>query len=165
MTTEISSLQQQVFKQLADDGIAIQSQDFTRPWGGFMVIDKDHLAQFVRAFFPELLQFMANNENWSPKILFVAPYKKLSWQYHHRRSEVWRVIMGKVGIARSQTNQIGEQEILLEGDKVELEQGERHRLIGLDQWGVVAEIWQHTDPNKPSDENDIIRLEDDFGRT
>jgi hypothetical protein len=29
---------------------------------------------------------------------------------------------------------------------------------------MVAEIWQHTDPNHPSDEDDIVRLQDDFGR-
>jgi len=34
---------------------------------------------------------------------------------------------------------------------------------GIDGWGVVAEIWQHTASN-PSDEEDIERLQDDFGR-
>jgi hypothetical protein len=29
-----------------------------------------------------------------------------------------------------------------------LQQGERHRLVGLEEWGVVAEIWQHTDAEK-----------------
>jgi mannose-6-phosphate isomerase len=29
---------------------------------------------------------------------------------------------------------------------------------------VVAEIWQHTDADYPSDEEDIIRVQDDFGR-
>jgi len=50
------------------------------------------------------------------------------------------------------------------GDIIKLKQGDRHRLIGLDEWGIVAEIWQHTDAQNPSDENDIIRLQDDFGR-
>jgi hypothetical protein len=49
------------------------------------------------------------------------------------------------------------------GDQIRLEQGMRHRLIGLDDFGVVAEIWQHTDAI-PSDEEDIIRVQDDFGR-
>ena len=35
---------------------------------------------------------------------------------------------------------------------------------GLDETSVVAEIWQHTDATHPSDENDIIRVQDDFGR-
>jgi hypothetical protein len=47
---------------------------------------------------------------------------------------------------------------------VSLQQGERHRLIGTKGWGVVAEIWMHTDPNHPSDEADIVRLQDDYSR-
>ena len=50
------------------------------------------------------------------------------------------------------------------GEVIRLQQGERHRLVGLDGWGMIAEIWQHTDPQKPSDEDDIVRVQDDFGR-
>ena len=50
------------------------------------------------------------------------------------------------------------------GSKIMLGQNERHRLVGLNDWGMVAEIWQHIDANNPSDENDIIRVQDDFGR-
>ena len=53
---------------------------------------------------------------------------------------------------------------ICEGDQITLTQGERHRLIGLDDYGVVAEIWQHTDKKNPSDEEDIVRVQDDFGR-
>ena len=42
---------------------------------------------------------------------------------------------------------------------------ERHRLVGLKKIGVVAEIWIHTDLNNLSDENDIVRLSDDYKRT
>ena len=100
----------------------------------------------------------------SPKILVVAPQKRLSWQYHHRRAEIWRVIQGQAGVKRSDTDTEGELEILNIGDTITLQQGERHRLIGLDSWGIVAEIWQHTDSENPSDEEDIVRLQDDFGR-
>lgn len=51
-----------------------------------------------------------------------------------------------------------------EGDQLFLKQGERHRLVGLDDYCVVLEIWQHIDAKQPSDEEDIIRLQDDFGR-
>jgi hypothetical protein len=54
--------------------------------------------------------------------------------------------------------------IFNEGDQIILQQGERHRLIGLDDYSIVAEIWQHTDNNNLSDEEDIIRVQDDFGR-
>ena len=49
------------------------------------------------------------------------------------------------------------------GDQIKLSQGERHRLVGLADYGVVAEIWQHTD-QVPSNEEDIIRVQDDYGR-
>ena len=50
------------------------------------------------------------------------------------------------------------------GNQIKLAVGERHRLIGLNNYAVVAEIWQHTDKNFPSNEDDIIRLKDDYGR-
>lgn len=94
----------------------------------------------------------------------VAPQARLSWQYHHRRAEIWQVVDGVVGIKRSNTDEEGELKEYSPKDQVKLEQGERHRLIGLEGWGVVAEIWQHTDANNPSDEDDIVRVQDDFGR-
>ena len=51
-----------------------------------------------------------------------------------------------------------------EEDQIVIKQGERHRLIGLNETSIVAEIWQDTDTNHPSDEDDIIRVQDDFGR-
>jgi len=45
-----------------------------------------------------------------------------------------------------------------------LYKGERHRLVGPDDWGNVAEIWQYTDVENPSDENDFIRVQNDFGQ-
>jgi len=100
----------------------------------------------------------------SPKILIVKPKARLSWQYHHRRAEIWRIFKGECGIIRSDTDKENEMKIYSEGDQIKLKQGERHRLIGLDDHCLVAEIWQHTDKNKPSNEEDIVRLQDDFGR-
>jgi mannose-6-phosphate isomerase len=50
------------------------------------------------------------------------------------------------------------------GQVINLKCGERHRLVGTNGFGIVAEIWQHTDKNNPSDEDDIVRVQDDFGR-
>lgn len=150
---------------LKAQGFEFERTDFNRPWGGFFVIDESQATEFTAIYFPRI-----DNENLiggrkvSPKILLVAPDKRLSWQYHHRRSEVWRVIEGKVGIIRSDTDEEGELETFKVGDVITLKKGERHRLVGLSDWGKVAEIWQHTEPNHPSDENDIVRLQDDFGR-
>jgi mannose-6-phosphate isomerase len=100
----------------------------------------------------------------SPKILIVAPDTRLSWQYHHRRAEIWRVVNGNVGVITSDTDEQGEVQRLSAGQTIKLKQGERHRLIGLEDWGIVSEIWQHTDPENPSNEDDIVRVQDDFGR-
>ena len=100
----------------------------------------------------------------SPKILIVKPTARLSWQYHNRCAEIWQVFKESAGIIRSNTDTENEIEIYDEGDQLILQQGERHRLIGLDDYSVIAEIWQHADANNPSDEDDIIRVQDDFGR-
>ena len=100
----------------------------------------------------------------SPKILVVAPEQRLSWQYHHRRAEIWRVIQGPVGVATSDDDEQSNVRSMGAGESITLKQGERHRLVGLQSWGILAEIWQHTDAKSPSDENDIVRVQDDFGR-
>lgn len=64
---------------------------------------------------------------------------------------------------KNDTDEEEEQHILKVGYKIKLQQGERHRLIGLFDGGIVSE-WQHTDGENPSDEDDIARLQDDFGR-
>ena len=97
--------------------------------------------------------------------MVVAPGKRLSWQYHHRRSEVWKLVKGEAGVMRSMTDEMGEEVHRLKiGEKVVLQQGERHRLIGGREYGIIAEIWQHTDPDNLSDEDDIVRVQDDFNR-
>lgn len=147
-------------------GIAVDHTDTKRPWGGFFVIDENDAERFINHFFPEIDKSdLLEGAKLSPKILLVEPGKKLSWQYHHRRAEIWKLIQGKAAVATSDTDNEKNRVVLQVGDIVRLKQGERHRLIGLeDEWGVVAEIWMHTDPQKPSDEDDIVRLQDDFGR-
>ena len=74
------------------------------------------------------------------------------------------MIKRSAGIIKSDTDIENEMKVYNEGDQIVLQQGERHRLIGLDDHSLVVEIWQHTDANHPSDEDDIIRAQDDFGR-
>lgn len=143
----------------------IRASDLERPWGGFFVIEESQAQLFANQYFEGLdVSTLAISGKLSPKLLVVAPGKRLSWQYHNRRAEIWRVVKGEASIVRSNSNEEGPLEILTEGSVVTLKQGERHRLIGLTDWAVIAEIWQHTDALNPSDEEDIIRLQDDFGR-
>lgn len=146
-------------------GFKISSKDFERPWGGFLVIDETQAQEFSNQFFNGIeVATLKISGKLSPKILIVKPNSRLSWQYHHRRAEIWRVYKGTVGIIRSENDTQNDIITLTEGDQVTLKQGERHRLIGLENTAIVAEIWQHTDPENPSNEEDIVRIQDDFGR-
>lgn len=156
---------ERVERDLNEKGFKIVDQDFDRPWGGYFVIDETQARSFIETFFVgSRFASLVESRRISPKFLVVEPGKRLSWQYHHRRSEVWRVIEGEVGVVRSVTNEEGEQVTVTKDEQVVLKQGERHRLVGLDAYCVVAEIWQHSLEAEPSDENDIVRLQDDFGR-
>lgn len=154
-----------VEKIIAQHHLTITAKDMERPWGGFFVINENEAAAFAKIFFPEEdFEALKLSAKLSPKILLVAPHKKLSWQYHHRRAEIWCCIKGPVAVATSFTNVEVAPQILKPTHKIKLQQGQRHRLIGLNNWGIVAEIWQHTHANNPSNEDDIVRLQDDFGR-
>ncbi|MDG2147573.1 MAG: phosphoheptose isomerase [Flavobacteriaceae bacterium] len=146
-------------------GYQIISEDLNRPWGGFLVIDEDQSQKFSNQFFDGLkIESLQITERLSPKILIINPNSKLSWQYHIRRAEIWSIYKGPVGIIRSKNDFQNNMEIIDSGNQIKIKQGERHRIVGLKNSAIIAEIWQHTDFKKPSDENDIIRLEDDFGR-
>ena len=159
------ALFQQIAAQLRQQGFTIAQEDPTRPWGGFFVIDESQAQQFADAYFNGLpVEQLRISGKLSPKVLLVAPQQRLSWQYHHRRAEIWQVVQGPVGVATSLTDEQGEVKTIQVGERIVLQQGERHRLVGLKDWGVLAEIWQHTDAGQPSDEDDIVRVQDDFGR-
>lgn len=152
-------------KQIIENGFTIVDQDQERPWGGFFVIDEDQAPEFAKTHFGDIdVEDLKISGKLSPKILVVQPEKRLSWQYHHRRAEIWKVLDGPVGVMTSDTDEQGPVKEYKAGEFVRLRQGERHRLVGLDDWGILAEIWQHTDADNPSDEDDIVRVQDDFGR-
>jgi mannose-6-phosphate isomerase len=166
----IGSDKESVFKSVEDflssKNFSIASSALDKPWGGFYVLDEKDAARFAQYFFPDDAAAMLGTGNkLSPKILVVAPGKRLSWQYHFRRAEIWKLIAGEAGVVISETDVETDQKEIAMGEIIRLRQGERHRLLGLkNNWGAVAEIWQHTDPQNPSDENDIVRLQDDFNR-
>lgn len=163
--TAKSTVFEEIKTFLNEEGFNVANMDDKRPWGGFYVIEEDQALRFIDRFFPE-----QNREEFegfpvlSPKILIVEPGKRLSWQYHHRRAEIWKVIGGTAGVVISETNEQKPVQKLDVNDVVKLDQGQRHRLVGTDEWGIIAEIWKHTDKENPSDEDDIVRVEDDFGR-
>ena len=68
------------------------------------------------------------------RLLKSLPKARLSWQYHNRRAEIWQLYKGSAGIIKSNTDVENEMKVFNEGDQIILKQGERHRLIGLDDY-------------------------------
>jgi mannose-6-phosphate isomerase len=163
-------------KQTIDDirvlidgaGYRIVEQNEEKPWGAYFRLDGDQADMFVEEFFPGLSPTEARLGNGaaelSPKILLVSPAQRLSWQYHDRRAERWAFLTAGA-YNKSQTDNPGEIIHASPGEVVQFAKGERHRLVGFaDGYTLVAEIWQHTDADNLSNEEDIIRLEDDYQR-
>ena len=159
-----SKISKQAQDLVAEHGFKVKEIDNKRPWGGEFVFAQEDLKAFAKAFMPDFNLSKYGGRLTQPKFLFLAPGKRLSWQYHTRRGELWTVIEGPVGVITSQIDEQPPEKTLEKGDSMELMPLMRHRLVGLDGWGIVAELWSHTNTAKPSDEADITRVEDDFGR-
>lgn len=157
-----------VTKRLLEKGYVISEINADKPWGAYIRINNDQSAMFIGEFFPGLslkdARLGLEGVELSPKVLIVTPGERLSWQYHHRRAERW-VFLTRGSYNKSLTDEPGDAYEVEAGGVVQFERSERHRLNSLsDSVVVVAEIWQHTDTDVPSDEDDIVRLIDDYNR-
>ena len=159
----MSRFYENIKSEVKNLGFSITHEDFNKPWGGYFQIDQRQSQKFVHTFISK--EINVNSLKISPKILIVEPNQRLSWQFHKRRKEIWKVYRNEIGVIRSLTNFENDLIIKKEGEVIHFDNQERHRLVGLDKIGVVAEIWIHTDLNNPSDENDIVRISDDYKRT
>lgn len=153
---------------IEQEGFHVTEANFAKPWGGYLALDDSQIESFAQKFFPDIASevLTQKDQGLHPKVLIVAPHARLSWQYHHRRSEEWRVEGEQpVGVVTSQTDELPDSvRSVPPGEHVSIGLGERHRLQGLDSWGIVMEIWKHADPANPSNEEDIVRVADDYQR-
>ena len=155
-------------QKIADAGYRVVEKNTDKPWGAYLRFDSNQADEFVADFFPGLSPEEARlgieNAELSPKFLIVKPSQRLSWQYHDRRAERWCFLTAG-GYRKSTTDNEGERIEASPGEVVQFQKGERHRLEGRpDGFVLVAEIWQHSEPDAPSDEDDIVRLADDYQR-
>lgn len=153
---------------IGDSGYSVVGVNIDKPWGSYLCIDSANTDKFIEEFFPFLSPDEARlgviDAELSPKILIVAPGQRLSWQYHNRRAECWRFLTQGM-FNKSISDEEGDKIEAHAGDIVQFKKSERHRLNGVEgMYVVVAEIWQHTDSNNLSDEEDIVRLQDDYMR-
>jgi mannose-6-phosphate isomerase len=93
-------------------------------------------------------------ETTTVKLLHLKPGKRFSLQTHKHRSEFWHAVRGSGEVT------VGEEtKPFATGDEVMIPAGTKHRLTGGPDGLDVLEIIFGD-----YDENDIERLEDDFGR-
>lgn len=119
---------------IGQDGRVIEHAD--RPWGAYTVL--------------------AEAEDFKVKTLEVQPGRRLSYQRHSRRSEHWFVVGGD-GVVTLDGNTIA----VRRGDAVDIPIGTAHRIQNTGSVPLVFVEVQHGDY---FGEDDIVRLEDDYGR-
>ncbi|MBM3261065.1 adenylyltransferase/cytidyltransferase family protein [Candidatus Kaiserbacteria bacterium] len=95
---------------------------------------------------------------WYLKTLHIKPKKRLSLQYHNQRSEYWMLVEGDATATTGTHGAPLTQTKLVKNEIFHVPLGTIHRLESK-KGGVVVEI-----AIGDFDENDIVRIEDDFGR-
>jgi len=115
----------------------VSQQDYEeRPWGYFEVL--------------------LDEPNFKVKRFVVKSGKRLSYQYHKKRSENWVVVQGNGLLTLNAENkEIGPNSI------VHIEKGDYHRIhnIGIEDLVIIE-----TQFGEYCGEDDIVRVDDDFNR-
>jgi mannose-6-phosphate isomerase-like protein (cupin superfamily) len=105
-----------------------------RPWGNFR-------------------QFTHNSLS-TVKIILVRKGEAFSLQYHNSRTEFWKILSGNPEVTVGDKTVIAKQ-----GDEFEIPPKTNHRIRATDSDSQILEIAAGN-----FDENDIVRLEDKYGR-
>jgi len=109
----------------------------SRPWGSFTILDE--------------------HEDYKVKRIEVLPGKRLSYQRHAKRSEHWFVVQGTAKVTLN-----GDEILVPAGHAVDIAAGTAHRVENPEDAGPLVFI--ETQTGSYFGEDDIERLEDDFGR-
>jgi len=108
-----------------------------RPWGSFTVLDE--------------------GPTYKVKRIEVLPQKRLSYQKHSQRAEHWMVVAGAARVTLD-----GREIVLNTGETVDIPIGSAHRIENTSEQKLVFIEIQR---GSYLGEDDIQRLQDDFGRT
>ncbi len=109
----------------------------TRPWGSFTILD-------------EL-------ETYKVKRIEVLPGKRLSYQRHQKRAEHWFVVKGTAKVTLN-----GNDILVKSGEAIDIAIGMAHRVENPHRSDPL--IFIETQTGTYFGEDDIERLDDDFGR-
>ena len=121
---------------MAEAGIDTSPKFDRRPWGTFTVLDE--------------------GENFKVKRIEVLPGKRLSYQKHAQRAEHWFVVQGTAKVT------LDDREINVSaGEAIDIAVGSAHR---VENPGEELLVFIEVQRGSYLGEDDIVRLQDDFGR-
>ena len=115
--------------------IAIESEE--RPWGRFFVLHDEPTYKLKR--------------------IEVDPGGRLSYQYHHKRSEAWTLVEG-TGVITLE----GKDKEYTKGETILIHRGVKHR---IENKGPEKVVFIEVQTGTYFGEDDIVRIEDDYNRT
>jgi len=145
-------------------GLEAREVDSTRPWGGYIRFSRASLGSFLSAYWQGVHVRHADLD-LDAKVLLVAPGQRLSLQCHAKRAELWRVLEGPVLVSTGKSESTLSEVLVRPIEILTIPCHRLHRLAApTTSWGIVAELWQHENPEAPSTERDIVRYADDYGR-
>lgn len=107
-----------------------------RPWGNFTVLDE--------------------GATFKVKRIEVSAGKRLSYQKHAQRAEHWYVVAGVATVTLD-----GQELALQAGEAVDIPTGTAHR---IENPGTEKMIFIEVQRGTYFGEDDIVRLQDDYGR-
>ena len=119
-----------------NDSSETSSQFDRRPWGTFTVLDE--------------------GDGFKVKRIEVLPGRRLSYQKHAQRAEHWVVVQGTAKITLD-----GRELLVTPGQAVDIAIGMAHR---VENPGDEPLIFIEVQRGAYLGEDDIVRLQDDFGR-
>lgn len=102
-------------------------------------------------------QVLSNEVDHKVKRIVVYPGKRLSLQRHRRRAEHWFILYGKATVTRE-----NEEINLCSGESIDIPRGAAHRVMNS---GMQNMAFIEVQTGDYFGEDDIERLDDDFGRT
>jgi mannose-6-phosphate isomerase len=108
-----------------------------RPWGSYTILDESH--------------------DFKVKRIEVSPGKRLSYQRHRQRAEHWFVVRGTAKVTLN-----GEELLVSAGQSVDIGLEVAHRVENPHPSEPL--VFVETQTGTYFGEDDIERLEDDFGR-
>ena len=122
-----------------DDGRTV-----TRPWGSFTILDESASGK------------AGGGADYKVKRIEVLPAKRLSYQKHASRAEHWTIVLGRARVTLD-----GARVDLGVGESIDIAAGSAHR---VENPGTQSLVLIEVQLGSYLGEDDIVRLEDDFGR-